>query len=99
VIIDHGRAVAAGTPQELKQRAGLGPGRGRRLRERLPDAPVQSMPGWLQAFAHHQPITYMVDAVRALALGPDARAPLGHAAGFYGQDPPSLGLTSTETCR
>jgi ABC transporter DrrB family efflux protein len=45
--------------------------------------PVQSMPGWLQAFAQHQPITYMVDAVRSLALGPEARTVLGHAAGFY----------------
>jgi ABC transporter DrrB family efflux protein len=31
--------------------------------------PVDSMPGVLQAFAEHQPITYMVDAVRELALG------------------------------
>jgi ABC transporter DrrB family efflux protein len=31
--------------------------------------PVQSMPGWLQAFANNQPITQMVDAMRALALG------------------------------
>jgi ABC-2 type transport system permease protein len=36
--------------------------------------PVDSMPGVLQAFAEHQPITYMVDAVRQLTLGqsPDA---------------------------
>ncbi len=45
--------------------------------------PVESMPGWLRTFAQHQPITYMVDAVRALTLGPDAQAALGHAAGFY----------------
>ncbi len=31
--------------------------------------PVQSMPGWLQAFANNQPISQMVDAMRALALG------------------------------
>jgi ABC transporter DrrB family efflux protein len=31
--------------------------------------PVSSMPGWLQAFAQHQPITPMVDAVRCLTLG------------------------------
>ena len=30
--------------------------------------PVTSMPGWLQAFAEHQPITTMVDAVRSLTL-------------------------------
>jgi ABC-2 type transport system permease protein len=37
--------------------------------------PASSMPGPLQAFAEHQPITYMVDAVRALALG----QPSGHS--------------------
>jgi ABC-2 type transport system permease protein/oleandomycin transport system permease protein len=31
--------------------------------------PTQTMPGWLQAFANNQPITQMVDAMRALALG------------------------------
>jgi ABC-2 type transport system permease protein len=45
--------------------------------------PVQSMPGWLRVAAEHQPVTFMVDAVRALALGPQARAVLGHSAGFY----------------
>ena len=37
------------------------------------------MPGWLQVFAKHQPLTDMVDAVRALTLGPHAEALLGHA--------------------
>jgi ABC-2 type transport system permease protein/oleandomycin transport system permease protein len=41
------------------------------------------MPGWLQAVAAHQPITVMVDAVRALTQGPAAEALLGHSAGFY----------------
>src|SRR6266545_2611539 len=45
--------------------------------------PVESMPGWLQAVAMHQPITVMVDAVRALSQGPAAEALLGHGAGFY----------------
>jgi ABC transporter DrrB family efflux protein len=31
--------------------------------------PISSMPGWLQAFAKHQPVTQVVDAMRALALG------------------------------
>ncbi len=31
--------------------------------------PATSMPGWLQPFAKHQPVTPMVDAVRALILG------------------------------
>jgi ABC-2 type transport system permease protein len=45
--------------------------------------PVATMPGWLQVFAEHQPLTYMVDAVRALTLGPSAQALLGHPAGYY----------------
>ena len=45
--------------------------------------PVESMPGWLQAFAEHQPVTYMVDAVRALTLGPEAEVLLGHPAGYF----------------
>ena len=32
-------------------------------------APVQTMPGWLQVFANNQPITHVVNALRALALG------------------------------
>jgi ABC transporter DrrB family efflux protein len=44
--------------------------------------PVTSMPGWLQAFANHQPLTYMVDAVRALTQGPAAEALIGHSAGY-----------------
>jgi len=31
--------------------------------------PVSSMPGWLQVVAAHQPLTAVVDAVRALTLG------------------------------
>jgi ABC-2 type transport system permease protein/oleandomycin transport system permease protein len=31
--------------------------------------PVQTMPGWMQAFANNQPITQIVDAMRAMALG------------------------------
>ena len=45
--------------------------------------PVASMPGWLQVFAKHQPLTYMVDAVRALTLGPHAHALLGHPASYF----------------
>jgi ABC-2 type transport system permease protein len=45
--------------------------------------PVSSMPGWLQAFAQHQPVTYMVGAVRALTLGPSSAATLGHSAGYF----------------
>ena len=45
--------------------------------------PVGSMPGWLQVFAKHQPLTYMVDSVRALTLGPHAHALLGHPSSYY----------------
>ena len=45
--------------------------------------PVESMPGWLQGVAEHQPITYMVDAVRSLTLGPDTTAVLGHDASYF----------------
>jgi ABC-2 type transport system permease protein len=31
--------------------------------------PLQSMPGWLRVFSAHQPVTAVVDAVRALVLG------------------------------
>jgi ABC transporter DrrB family efflux protein len=31
--------------------------------------PIDTMPGWLQAFANNQPVTYVVDTMRALALG------------------------------
>jgi ABC transporter DrrB family efflux protein len=31
--------------------------------------PVATMPGWLQAFARNQPVTSVIDAMRALALG------------------------------
>ena len=45
--------------------------------------PVESMPGWLQPVAEHQPVTPMVGSVRALALGDDAEAVLGHSAGWF----------------
>jgi ABC-2 type transport system permease protein len=45
--------------------------------------PASSMPGWLQVFSNNQPLTYMVDAVRALTLGPHAESMLGHPASFF----------------
>jgi ABC transporter DrrB family efflux protein len=38
--------------------------------------PVSSMPGWLQAFARANPITVVVDALRALSLGGSTAVPL-----------------------
>jgi ABC transporter DrrB family efflux protein len=31
--------------------------------------PISTMPGWLQAFANNQPVTFVIDAMRAMALG------------------------------
>lgn len=45
--------------------------------------PVQSMPSGLRAVAEHQPMTYMVDTVRTLVLGPSAEMRLGHTTGYY----------------
>jgi ABC transporter DrrB family efflux protein len=45
--------------------------------------PVDSMPGWLQAVAEHQPITAMVNAVRALVLGDPALAGVDGSTGHW----------------
>jgi ABC transporter DrrB family efflux protein len=42
--------------------------------------PTQSMPGWLQPFAAHQPVTATANAVRGLILGPGA-LPTGQTVG------------------
>jgi ABC transporter DrrB family efflux protein len=38
--------------------------------------PIATMPGWLQAFAHINPVTPMVDVMRALTLGGNLSAAL-----------------------
>ncbi len=45
--------------------------------------PVESMPGWMQAFARNQPLTQIVNAVRAFTLGDKAQRVLGHPAGYF----------------
>ncbi len=45
--------------------------------------PVQSMPGWMQAFARNQPLTELVNATRAFTLGDKAQQVLGHSAGYF----------------
>jgi ABC-2 type transport system permease protein len=45
--------------------------------------PVDSMPGWMQPIAEHQPITVMTNAVRSLALGDPALAGLGHSTTYW----------------
>jgi ABC-2 type transport system permease protein len=41
--------------------------------------PVQSMPGWLQAFAAHQPVSVVIDATRALMTGGPTAGPVASA--------------------
>jgi ABC transporter DrrB family efflux protein len=38
--------------------------------------PIYTMPGWLQAFAYNQPVTYVIDTMRALAIGGPVEANL-----------------------
>jgi ABC transporter DrrB family efflux protein len=38
--------------------------------------PIATMPGWLQAFANNQPVTYVINTMRALALGGPVEASL-----------------------
>lgn len=45
--------------------------------------PVETMPGWLQAFAEHQPVTVVVNAVRTLTQGAPAETLLGHSTAYF----------------
>jgi ABC-2 type transport system permease protein len=45
--------------------------------------PVDTLPGWMQPIAEHQPVTVMCNAVRSLALGDPALAGLGHSTGYW----------------
>jgi ABC-2 type transport system permease protein/oleandomycin transport system permease protein len=38
--------------------------------------PINTMPGWLQAFANNQPVTFIIDTMRALAIGGPVEANL-----------------------
>ena len=42
--------------------------------------PIPTMPGWLQAFAKNQPVTYVINTMRALALGGPVAANLWKSA-------------------
>ncbi len=44
---------------------------------------VDTLPTPLQVFAEHQPLTAMIDSIRALTLGPAAETLLEHSAGTY----------------
>lgn len=45
--------------------------------------PVDSMPGWMQPVAEHQPVTVMTNAVRSLALGDSTLAGVGQHSTAY----------------
>jgi ABC-2 type transport system permease protein len=45
--------------------------------------PIDSMPGWMQAFASNQPVTVIVNAVRSLMLGGTEAAGIGHSSGYW----------------
>ncbi len=45
--------------------------------------PVATMPGWMQAIADNQPMTYMCNTVRILTGGPAAEQLLGHSLSYY----------------
>ena len=45
--------------------------------------PVESMPGWMRPIAENQPVTAMVGVVRALVLGGDTEALLGHTTSWF----------------
>jgi ABC-type multidrug transport system permease subunit len=45
--------------------------------------PSQSLPGWMQPIADHQPITPLVNAVRSLMLGGTDAAGLGHTTTYW----------------
>ncbi len=44
--------------------------------------PISSMPGWLQAFANNQPVTFIINTMRALALGGPIEANLWKSAAW-----------------
>ena len=45
--------------------------------------PVGSMPGWMQSFAAHQPVTVLINAVRCLMLGGSGAAGVGHTTAYW----------------
>ncbi len=64
----RGRGIGPGVRYDLAVPADV--------RESSAFVPISSMPGWLQAFANNQPVTYVIDTMRALALGGPVAADL-----------------------
>ncbi len=47
------------------------------------NVPVSSMPGWMQPFAAHQPVSVITNAVRALLQGGTDAVGIGHSTGYW----------------
>jgi ABC transporter DrrB family efflux protein len=47
------------------------------------NVPVSSMPGWMQPFAEHQPVSVIINAVRSLMHGGTAAAGIGRTTGYW----------------
>lgn len=45
--------------------------------------PVGTLPSWMRGVAEHQPITYMIEAVRSLTQGAKAEELLHHSASYF----------------
>ena len=45
--------------------------------------PRQSLPGWLQPIANHQPFTILSNAMRSLTLGGAHAVGLGHSTAYW----------------
>ena len=102
------RARDRATPKRRKRR------RSRSSRcscsRRRRSCPLDTMPGWLQAFAKHQPVTAAINAVRALVLGGPTASDVVRAARVVHRDRrrlraargaplPPLGLTGERARR
>ncbi len=47
------------------------------------NVPIRSMPGWMQPFAEHQPVTVIINAVRCLMQGGTERVGINHTTGYW----------------
>ena len=47
------------------------------------NVPVSSMPGWLQPFAEHQPVSVINNAVRSLMHGGTGIVGIDHTTGYW----------------
>jgi ABC-2 type transport system permease protein len=47
------------------------------------NVPVSSMPGWMQPFAAHQPVSVIINAVRSLMQGGTEVVGIGHSTGYW----------------